>query len=86
MTVNGSSIEIDMSQSQKYCSYCGSCQERYYTVETAALMLECSIETVRYWIKERRIGSVKFGRLRRIPAHELDMMAKWFTSLEEALN
>ena len=48
--------------------------------------MECSIETVRYWIKERRIGSVKFGRLRRIPAHELDKMAKWFPSLEEALN
>lgn len=41
---------------------------------------------MRYWIKGRRIGSVKFGRLRRIPAHEVEKMADHFPALDEALN
>ena len=71
---------------QKYCAYCGQTGERYYSPETAAIIMEVPLDTVRYWIKERRIGSVKFGRKRRIPAHEISRMAEHFPALEEALN
>ncbi len=57
--------------------------ERFYSVGTVALMLDCPVETVRSWIKDRKIGSVKIGRLRRVPARELEKMAQRFPCLEE---
>ena len=72
-----------MTRRGKYCKYCGGVSERFYSIETAAQLLDCSVETVRSWVKDRTIGSVKVGRLRRIPAHELDKMIQRFPSLEE---
>ena len=75
-----------MTRHGKYCEYCGQPGERFYSPETLATILDVSAETIRYWIKKRRIGSVKFGRLRRIPAHEVEKMADRFPALEDALN
>lgn len=72
-----------MSKYGKYCEYCGQPGERYYSPETLAIILDCPVETIRSWIKDRKIGSVKFGRLRRIPARELEKMAQRFPCLEE---
>ena len=72
-----------MTAQAKYCQYCGGVSDRFYSVDTVAVMLDTSPETVRSWVKDRRIGSVKFGRLRRIPARELEKMAQRFPSLEE---
>ena len=72
-----------MTRNGKYCEYCGQPGERFYSVETAARLLDCSVETVRSWVQDRTIGSVKIGRLRRIPAHGLDKMIQRFPSLEE---
>ncbi len=68
---------------QKYCSYCGANQERFHSVESVAGILDCSVETVRGWIKDRSIGSVKIGGLRRIPATELKKMTINWPSLGE---
>ena len=72
--------------SDRYCSYCGATGERFYSVDTAAKMLDCSPETIWSWVKERKIGSVKFGRLRRIPATEIEKMAVKCPSLGEVVD
>lgn len=77
---------LEMAQStSKYCPYCGGCTERYLSVETAATVLDCSVDTIRSWIRERRITSVKIGRLRRIPASALDKMVIEYPSLGEVV-
>ena len=69
----------------RFCQYCGSTGERLYSVNTVAVMLDCSPETIWCWVKERKIGSVKFGRLRRIPAKELKKLGIRCPSLGEVV-
>ena len=47
---------------------------------TSHISLEIGI---RSWIKDRTIGSVKIGRLRRIPADDLDKLMTRLPSLQE---
>ena len=56
----------------KYCESCGQPGERFYSPETLAVILDCPVKTVRGWINDRSIGSVKAGGLRRISDHDLD--------------
>jgi len=50
------------------------------TVEEAAEELNVAKSTVRAWISQRRIGSVRFGRSVRIPAREIErLMESGFT-------
>lgn len=67
----------------RYCSYCGGTGERFYSVETVASILDCSVETVRGWVRERKIGSVKLGGLRRIPAASLEKFMTQIPSIED---
>lgn len=68
---------------EKYCAYCGATQERFLAVETVARMLDCSPETVRGWVKERKIGSVRVNGLRRIPAASLSEITTQLPSIKE---
>ena len=49
------------------CEYCGSPLEQYYSVTTAANLLDCSEQFFRNLMRDRKIDYVKFGRLVRIP-------------------
>ena len=55
-------------------------------METVARMLDCSVETIRGWIKDRTIGSVKVNGLRRIPAASLDKITTRMPSIEELVD
>ncbi|MFC1746894.1 helix-turn-helix domain-containing protein [Candidatus Neomarinimicrobiota bacterium] len=59
-------------QRQKYCAYCGSSLEKLYSVESVADLLDCGKDTVRGWIRDRKIGYSKIGRMVRIPQSEID--------------
>ena len=52
-------------------------------METVATMFDCSVETVRGWVRERKIGSVKLGGLRRIPAASLEKFTTEVPSIME---
>ena len=67
----------------RYCPHCGSPHERYYSIETAAVMLDCSPQAVRNWVRDRKIGYQKFGRMVRIPAAEIERFGEYHPTLEE---
>ncbi len=73
----------DVSGNTRYCPYCGSIQDRFYSVETVATILDCSPETIRGWIKDRKIGSIKVGGLRLIPLTSLEKITTQRPSIEE---
>lgn len=64
-----------------YCPYCGSSTEKFYSPETAAKMLECSVEKIRKMIQKREISYKKIGRLVRIPGTELERIGQYFPSI-----
>ena len=68
---------------KKYCPYCGDPQERYYSIETAAMIMDCSEQFFRNLVRDRRIGYVKLGRMVKIPSSELKKLANFIPSLEE---
>ena len=72
-----------MPTPERYCSHCGGTKERYLSVETVATLLDCSVDTVRGWVRERKIGSVKLGGLRRIPAASLEKFTTKLPSIME---
>ncbi len=72
-----------MKAVHKYCPYCSQPGERYYSPETLAAILDCSIKTVRGWINDKSIGSVKVGGLRRISAGQLEAFIKDVPSFEQ---
>lgn len=72
-----------MNGTQKYCSYCGSTQERYYSAETVAEILDCSPETIRGWINDRKIDSFKIRGLRRISEADLKKVISRRQSIEQ---
>lgn len=74
-----------MSQSQKYCPYCGTSGERFLSPESVATVLDCSVETVRGWIKAKVIGSIKIGRLRRIPYEEIEKIIIDFPAINQSV-
>lgn len=45
--------------------------ERFYTAEELADYLKVSSQTVRSWIRERKLKAVKFGRAWRIAENEV---------------
>ena len=75
-----------MNAPGKFCQYCGQPGERYLRVESAARLLDCSPETIRGWVRERKIGSVKVGGLRRIPAASLEKITTRIPSIEELVD
>jgi excisionase family DNA binding protein len=44
------------------------------TIPQAADRLSVTVSCVRRWVMERRLASVKLGRLRRIPASEISRL------------
>lgn len=68
-----------------YCPYCGSSTEKLYSPETAAKMLECSVEKIRKMIRKREISYKKIGRLIRIPSSELEKVGQYFPSVDSII-
>jgi len=59
----------------KYCEYCGSYLERYYSVNSAAKICDLSAQFFRNLIRDRKIKYVNFGRSVRIPTSAIkDLM------------
>jgi len=56
-----------MDNKIKYCPYCGSSTERYFSIETLAAIFDCSEQFWRNLVRDRKIGYIKLGRLVRIP-------------------
>jgi len=52
----------------------GSTDEKYYTVEEVADILNVSPRTVRRWIRNKVIKSYKFGTARRIASSDLQAL------------
>ena len=67
----------------RFCPCCGGTQEQDYSAESVARMEDCSVETVRGWVRERKIGSIKVGGLRRIPAESLEKFKTRIPSIDE---
>ena len=68
---------------KRYCPSCGNPHERYYSIETAAMLLDCSEQFFRNLIRDRKIGYVKIGRMVKIPSSELEKLVTLKPSLEE---
>ena len=70
---------------KRFCPCGRSLTKQYYSPESVARMLDCSIEKVRSMIKKREIGYKKIGRLIRIPSNEIDKTGQFFPKLFEKL-
>ncbi len=57
--------------------------DRFIKIETAARMTELSPETIKKWVRHRRIRSYKFGRAVRIRESDLLKFAKELPSRKE---
>lgn len=66
---------------KSYCPYCGSSIEKYYSPESTAKLLECSVEFIRKLIRTREISYKKIGRLVRIPSSEIDRLGQYYPSI-----
>ncbi|MCH7574797.1 MAG: helix-turn-helix domain-containing protein [Candidatus Marinimicrobia bacterium] len=70
----------------RYCPHCGSPHERYYSIETAARIMDCSEQFFRNMIRDRKIGYVKVGRMVKIPSSELQKLANFIPSLADEVD
>lgn len=70
----------------KYCPYCGSSNERYFSIETLAKMFDCSEQFFRNLVRDKKIGYVKLGRLVRIPYSEILTYAELVPSMNQNIN
>ncbi len=68
-----------------YCPHCGSCRERYFSVKSAAVMLDCSEKCIWNWIRDQEIGVMRFGRMVRIPAGELEKRGVFSPAMKESV-
>lgn len=58
----------------------GQYNKQYLSVRSASEMYDISENTLRTWIRERRIGVVRVGSLVRIPLVELDKITNFAPS------
>ena len=74
------------SNHRKYCPYCGSRVERYYSPESVAEILDCSVEKIRKMILRREISYRKIGRLVRIPVSEIEKIGSFVNGIDTYLS
>ena len=67
----------------KFCPHCGTRWERYYSPESLAKILDCSVDKVRKMIQRREIAYRKIGRLVRIPNSELEHIGVYVQSIND---
>jgi len=72
-----------MNKNNKYCDYCGSVIERFFSISTAAQICDLSEQFFRNLIRDRKIKFVKFGRSIRIPASALSELQVEFPTINE---
>jgi len=75
-----------MDKKAKYCAYCGSSTERYFSIETLAKMFDCSEQFFRNLVRDKKIGYVKLGRLVRISYSEILTYAEHIPSINQNIN
>ena len=44
----------------------------YYKLEEVAYIFKCSVETVRWWVKQGKLASVRPGRRRLVPVEAVE--------------
>lgn len=71
---------------RKYCPYCGSIVERYYSPESLAKILDCSVDKIRKMILRREISYKKIGRLVRIPNSEIEKIGSFVGGIDTYLS
>jgi len=71
------------TQPQKFCETCGSPLQQYFSVGSAARLVDCSEQFFRNLIRDKKIRYVKFGRLVRIPASEIEKLKIEVQSIDE---
>ena len=70
----------NVSGKKAFCANCGSIQERYMSVETAAAMFDLTKNAVRGLIRRREIHFVKLGSRVRILYTEMASQLKHYPS------
>lgn len=55
--------------------------EGYYSIKTAAKLIDCSEQFFRNLVRDRKIGFVKFGRMVRIPVSEIEKLKIEYQSI-----
>lgn len=70
---------------ERFCGHCGSPLEHHLSIETAALLYDCSEQFFRNLVRDRKIGFVKIGRLIRLPQSEIMKIADTIPSLSDEL-
>jgi len=70
----------------KFCQYCASPLERFYSIEVAAEYLSCSKHTIRNWIRDREIEFVKIKGLIRISASAIEEESQCFPKMNKIVN
>ena len=73
----------DQANHKRFCESCGSQIERYYSIESAAELFDCSQQFFRNLVRDRKIGFVKVGRLVRIPHSELSKITVLIPSIQD---
>jgi len=74
---------MSQKHTRKYCEFCGSSQERLYSIESASKLCDCSQQFFRNLVRDRRIGFVKVERMVRIPESELTKIIHFFPSIKD---
>ena len=73
----------DQANHKRFCESCGSQIERYYSIESAAELFDCSQQFFRNLVRDREIGFVKVGRLVRISHSELSKITEFIPSIQD---
>ncbi len=66
---------------KQFCVLCGSPNEKYLSVSTAAELIDCSEQFFRNLIRDRKICFAKYGRLVRIPISEIEKLKIEYQSI-----
>lgn len=69
-------------KAEHFCPRCGSPLEHMLSINSCALLLDCSPQFFRNLIRERRIGYVKVEGMVRIPHSELRKIIKYGPRME----
>jgi len=70
---------------EKFCPYCGSTLEPYFSISSAAKLCDVSEEFFRKRIRNREINYCKFGKSVRIPASEIEKCFTLFPAFDVEL-
>lgn len=71
------------SKKNMVCKRGEDLHQKFYSVKTAAKLIDCSEQFFRNLIRDRKITFVKFGRLVRIPISEIQKLKVEYPSISK---